>query len=316
MAKKPDPSAVDALVTNALLTLATADAPRRLVGRGDHPALLSGKTGANKDALDRILDAAAPLVVTEGKARAEAARLTAAGFRTVLPHLPEDRVGPAAKALAGALPTAEKVAFLQDVVSRTPVASAELLPEYESAVAAEKAEAEARAKEAEARREREDRARQAMVRWIELGDERKRQRVEALLAELKAEGVAPPPADTAPPVPPPPATPNRGQAPKPQTREDADFRRDVAERLVSSWRDAAQMGKAEARQFLETALDNVVTLRRIGEEGDEVPFDGALHEAIPGVFTDHPVKVTRSGWALEEDADREYVIQKAQVAKP
>jgi hypothetical protein len=310
VAKKPDPTAVDALVTNALLTLATADAPRRLVGKGDHPALLTGKTGANKDALDRIQDAANPLAVAEGKAKTETARLTAAGFRTVLPHLPEDRVGPAAKALAGTLPTAERVAFLQDVVSRTPVASAELLPEYEAAVAAEKAEAEARAKEAEARREREERAKQAMVRWLELGEQRKKQRVEALLAELKAEGWAEAGGGNGPVVPPPPRPPLA-----PATPEEKGFRREVIRRLAAQWREAVEDRRDEPARFMEAGIGNVRGVRQIGAAGEATKFDGEFHEADEGVSTGAPVRVERPGWLIDEDDDRQHVILKAKVSR-
>lgn len=316
MAKKPAVD-TDTLVTEALLKVAAADTPPRLAGKGDTPALFPGKTGVNKTVLDALLTASGPLVSVSGKGADEAVRLTRSGFERVAGQLPEDRVGAVAKALAAGLPTAERVAFLQDVVSRNPVAAAELQGEYESAVAAEKAEAEARLKESEARRAREERAKQAMVRWLELDGQRKQQRISTLLAELRAEGWVESAGGTAPvaPLPPPPAAERRDRV-SPTTREDADFRRDLAERLVSSWRDAVQYRKDEARGFLETAMDNLVGLKRVGEEGDEVPFDGAVHEAFPGVFTDHPVRVTRSGWALEEDADREYVIQKAQVAKP
>ncbi|HYH63513.1 MAG TPA: hypothetical protein VD866_02335 [Urbifossiella sp.] len=316
MAKKPAVDA-DALVTQALLTVATADHPPRLAGKGDTPALFAGKTGPNKTAIDALTAAGGPLVTVSGKGADEAVRLTRAGFERVAGQLPEDRVGAVAKSLAAGLPTAERVAFLQDVVSRSPVAAAELQSDYEAAVVAEKAEAEARLKESEARRAREERAKQAMVRWLELDGQRKQQRVATLLAELRAEGWTEAAGGPGPVVPLPPPPPPREPQPRlqPQTREDADFRRDLAERLVSSWRDAVQYKKNEARGFLETAMDNLVGLTRVGEEGDEVPFDGAVHEAVPGVFTDHPVRVTRSGWALEEDADREYVIQKAQVAK-
>jgi hypothetical protein len=141
-------------------------------------------------------------------------------------------------------------------------------------------------------------------------------RVEELKQLLLAAGGSVPETIPPRPVSPPEPVPGPPRAPvRPATDEDHDFRRDVAERLVSSWRDAVTMKKDEARRFLETALDNIGGLRRVGDEGEQVPFDGALHEHVPGVFTDHPVRVTRSGWALEDGEGREYVIQKAQVAK-
>ena len=312
MAKKPAGD-TDALVTQALLNVATADRPPRLAGKGDTPALFQSKAGANKAAIDAL----AAFVAVDGKGADEAVRLTPAGFNKVAAQIPDDRIGPAAKAVAAALPTAERVAFLQDIVGRTPVAAPELQAEYEAALAAEQAEDEAE-REREARAHaREQAARAAIARWLELSDERVRRKIAGHLQAARALGWT---GDTTPAGPTaargemtPPKPEPRGSL-KPTTREDADFRRDVAERLVGTWLDAAEQGST-ARGFLETAMDNLVGLKRVGEEGDEVPFDGALHEAIPGVFTDHPVKVTRSGWALEEDADREYVIQKAQVAK-
>lgn len=312
MAKKAAEN-TEELVKQSLVKLATADTPLRLLGRGDHPALLAGTAAANRAVLARLKDEAAPLVVETGTGRSASVRLTSGGFSHVAAALPEEKVGPVARTIAESLPLAERVAFLQDIVRRTPPAAAELLPVIESAAADEKAAAEARLKAAAAQRERDAATLEAIKRWEAVIVARKAARIAALQQELAAEGAepvvakteettAPRPVATRPPV-------------EPQSEDDRDFRRDVAERLVSSWRDAVNMRKDEARRFLETALDNISGLRRVGEEGDSVGFDGALHENIPGVFADQPVKVTRNGWALEIDDDREFVIQKAQVTR-
>ncbi len=309
MAKKPAVD-TDALITQALLTVATADRPPRLAGKGDSPALFQSKTGANKAPIEAI----ASFVTVTGKGADEAVQLTAAGFTKIAGLLPEDRVGSAAKAVAGTLPTSERVAFLQDIVSRTPVAAAELLPEYEAAVTAEKVEAEARAKETEARREREERAKQAMVRWLELGEQRKQQRVAALLAELKAEGwagatgggdsVAPQPK-----LPVEPLTPLT-----PSTLEEKGFRREVIRRLAAQWREAVEDRRDEPARFLEAGIGNVRGVRQIGTTGETTKFDGEFHEADEGVSTGAAVRVERPGWLIDEDDDRQHVILKARVA--
>ncbi|MBN9522406.1 hypothetical protein J0H58_28450 [bacterium] len=306
MAKKPAAD-TDALVTQALLTVATADHPPRLAGKGDTPALFASKTRANKAPIEAL----ATFVTVSGKGADEAVQLTAAGFTKIAGQLPEDRVGPAAKTVAGTLPTSERVAFLQDIVSRTPVAAAELLPEYEAAVAAEKVEAETRVKEAEARREREERAKQAMVRWLELGEQRKQQRVAALLAELKAEGwkgatgggdnVSPQPRLSVEPL-------------TPSTPEEKGFRREVLRRLAAQWREAVEDRRDEPARFMEAGIGNVRGVRQIGTAGETTKFDGEFHEADEGVSTGAAVRVERPGWLIDEDDDRQHVILKARVA--
>ena len=89
--------------------------------------------------------------------------------------------------------------------------------------------------------------------------------------------------------------PNGSAPPEPVTDEDRDFRRDVAERLVSSWRDAVRYDKIEATGFLETAIGNVGAMRRIGDDGETVPFDREFHADAPGLSPKDPAKVTRSG---------------------
>jgi hypothetical protein len=312
-AKKASGPSADELVTKALLTLAAADGPVRLSGKGDPPALFPSATKASKDALARLQDEGHPLLVVVGSGKTATVRLTAAGFRHVLPHLPEETVGGSAKALAAELPPGERVEFLNEVVRRTPPAAPELLPVLEEAVAAEKAEAEARAASAARRRQAEEATRQALDRWNRLLAERQAHRVAALRRELEAEGETVGEHVGASPTPqvPTPAAP----LPRPESAEDVGFRRQVARRLVSSWLEAVEGRKEEARRFLETAIGNVSGLRQVGEPGERVTFDGAYHEGGAGLFTGTPVRVVRPGWVLEEEDDREYPVLKALVAQ-
>lgn len=315
MAKKAAATAnTDELVKQALLKIASSDGPVRLSGKGDHPAVFASAAGANKTVIERLKDQSNPLVAEAGSGKSLAAKLTPAGFALVGDALPEDKVGPAAKAFAEALSLDEQVAFLEDFLPKVPTAAADLEPLLAEAVRKQAAEREARVEAERKRAERLASARAALEKCMNHLAQLKAARVNELEEMLLAAGgAAPAPREPHAAAPPPPVSPRK--PPEPRTEEERDFRRDVAERLVFSWRDAMNMKKDEARQFLETALENISGLRRIGEEGHQVAFDGSLHQAIPGVFTDHPVRVTRSGWALEDGEDREYVIEKAHIAK-
>jgi hypothetical protein len=302
--KKATPS-VDELVSEALLKLATADGPRRLTGKGEPQALFASTGGAAKQAIERLRYETDPLVTAVGEGKSAPVRLTPAGFRRIVQQLPEESVGAAAKAIAAGLPIAERVEFLNEIIGRAPTAAPELLPVYEAAVAAEAAEAEARRAAAARRREREEASREALERWLRLTTQRKQQRIDALLTELAAEGWRAP----AGPAPPATAQPH----PRPQSREDASFRREVAGRLVSAWLESYRLNKPEGRLFLETAMGNVSVLRQIGEEGERLPYDGKYHEADSPVPAGGPVRVVRPGWVLEEE-DGEYRLVAAKVS--
>ena len=307
--KKATGPSVDGLVSQALVKLATSDGPLRLTGKGDPPALFASGTGANKEAIDRLQSETNPLVKAEGTGKSPPVRLTAAGFRLVLTQLPEDKVGSAAKGVSADLPVAERADFLNEIVGRTPAAAAELLPLYEEAVAAEKADAEARRVAAAQKREREEATQAALRRWLELSGQRKQHRIDALLKELEAEGAKAPD----PILPPPPVVERPKPAPiAPETAEDHTFQRQVARRLVSTWIDSWEENKPDARQLLETAIWNVTGFHPIGEVGQKVAFDGERHEGPAGVFTGDPVRIVRPGWTLEED-ERVYVVAKAVV---
>jgi hypothetical protein len=299
----------DEVVKQALLTIAGSETPLRLAGKGEHPPVFAK---VNKEAVAALTDANKPLVVETGSGKAAKVSITPAGFSFIADAIPEEKVGAAARAIAEALPPEEQIAFIQDVLPKVPHAAAGLEPMLAEAVRKQTAEAEARVAAEKKRAESAEVARAAVQRCLDHLAKLQSGRIEELTGLLiAAGGTVPTRNEKSEKV-------SQGEKPKPvepSTKEDRIFQRDVAERLVSSWRDAVNLKKAEAQGFIETALDNISGLRRIGEEGESVAFDGALHESIPGVFTDHPVKVTRSGWALEEDDDREYVIQKAQVAK-
>ncbi|HEX4612277.1 MAG TPA: hypothetical protein VH092_29050 [Urbifossiella sp.] len=309
---------LDALVNTALISVAIAPAPPQLVGKGDTPGLFPGKAGANKAAIERLTAGPEPLVVVEGKGKTEAVRLTAAGLRHVLPQLPDDRVGPLVKGFLAALPTAERVAFLEDIVRRTPTAASELLPELEAAVAAEKAEAEARVVAAAERRRREDAAREALTRWLALLGERQQNRRDALRREYEAEGGRaadlPVFAERTEPAPAAELTPAAAPL-APATPEEHGFRREVVRRLAAAWREAVELGRDDPARFMEAGIGNIRGVRQVGEPGETVRFDGEFHEADEGVSTGATVRVVRPGWTIDEDDDRRFVVMKAKVTR-
>ena len=300
---------VESLVNEALRKLATADGPMKLTGKGDPPALFASAAGTNKDAVAQLTDASNPLLRTAGKN--DPVKLTAAGFARALPTIPEERVGPLAKDLATDIPTAAaRIAFLQQIVDRTPLATAELLPVLEEAAAAERAETEARLASSKKHRDAEEASRKAIVRWLEVQDERRKDRIAALLKELEIEG-----AKADPPRPSPAATQPPAAKSAPATAAERSFCRDTADQLTTAWRAAWDDNKAEARDYLESAIWNISGLRAVGEVGQKTTFDGRLHEGAAGLFTGDAVNIVRPGWVLEEDEDREYVALKAVVEK-
>jgi hypothetical protein len=310
---------VDGLVHKALLAIAEAEAPRKLTGKG---GVFPSSSAAVKDAIAQLADPACPLVAETGSGKSATVSLTPAGFERIADEVPAEKLAAVVSRLASGLAPTRRIAFLQDLVRKSPQLVAGLAPLLEEAVAAEKAEAEERAREARRHREAEAASLAAIERWKTLLLDHKRQRVAALQKELAAEGVeVEVPAIPVKPAaaPPPPAAPaSRSEPtrlPLPTDEEDVGFRRNVARRLVSSWVDAWEAKKPEAREFLEAAIWNVSGFRQEGEVGQGLKFDGAYHEGGAGLFTGDAVKVIRPGWVLEEADDRVYVVLKAQVAK-
>ena len=297
---------VEDVVRQKLLELATADGPRRLEKKAgaEHPPLFPSTAGAAKEVLARVKDPQRPLVAVVGTGKGESARLTAAGFARIADGLPEEKVGGAARVVAADLPPAGRVEFLNDIVRRTPAAAAELLPVLEEAAAAERAEAEARGRAAAKRREQEEATRRALARWLEVAERRRQDRIEALTAELLAEGgevpTNPGPRPTGTAVPGRPAD-DLPPFPAPATEADGEFRRDVARRLATVWQQQLRLEKAEGARAMEVLLAGLPGVERVGAAGDEVVFDPLRHEARRDVSAGDAVRVTRPGWVLHED---------------
>ncbi|MDB5309686.1 MAG: hypothetical protein JWO38_3888 [Gemmataceae bacterium] len=311
--KKASGPSVDEVVTQAIVKVATSPTPLRLSGKGDPPAVFASSAGVNKEAMARCLAETDPLLRVVGAAKTGPVQLTPAGFRKAISQIPEDRIGHVAREIASGLPPETRAEFLNEVIGRSPAAAAEIIPLYEEAVAAEKAAAEAHVAAAAKKKQAEVETLRAVQRWKDLVEQRRRQRVEALRKELEAEGEMPPPQERATAVLPPPVAPLPRL--RPETVDDAGFRRQVARRLVSAWLEAVEANKPEPRQYLETAIWNVSGFRQLGDPGGTVSFDGTYHESDEGISTGAAVRVVRPGWVLEEENDREYVVLPAQVTR-
>lgn len=299
----------DELVKQALLKIAIADGPLRLSGKGNDVVFV-GAGKANKEAIALLKDEAQPLIVERGEGKAQTVGLTLAGFERVADAIPAERVVAVVAMLAEKLTPSDRVMFLQDLVRKTPQVISGLVPLLEAAMAAEKTEAETRAKEAEKQRAAEAAALAALEKWKVLLLERKQRRINALKQELVAEGsepeelILPQPKETK-------SSPSK----MPTDSDDIGFRRNIARRLVSSWVDAWDANKPDAREFLESAIWNVSGFKPVGEVGQKLSFDGRYHEGGPGLFTNDIVRIERPGWVLEEANDHEYVVLKAKVTK-
>ena len=186
MAKTKVAVSVGDLVRAALLAAANGSDGAKLSGKG---GLFSSAKGANTEAIAECLSAEKPLLaVTRKEGKSEFVGLTPAGFERIAGALDETQAGPLAKSIAVALPPAARAEFLQSVISRTPLAAAELLPTLEEAVAAEKAEQEARIAAAAKRRAAEEASLKALERAKTLIEERHSNRLAALRREWEAEG--------------------------------------------------------------------------------------------------------------------------------
>ncbi len=302
------------LVRAALLKVAEATEDVKLTGKDG--GLFPSAAGANKDAIAECVNAEKPLLAvvrTEGKS--QFVSLTPLGFERVAGELAEDRVGLVAKKVALALPAGSRVEFIQDAIRRTPLVATELTPLLEEAVAAERAEHEARIAAAAKRHAAEEASRTALERAIQLLDERRRNRLDALKREWEVEGER---ASDLPELTPkekfvtPGPAPRGGSGAEPATDEDKNFRRDVARQLAAAWRAAWDAKKDDVRDYLESAMWNVSGLRLIGEPAQRVAYSGREHDSLPGVGTGDPVRIVRPGWALDEPAG-EFVVLKAVI---
>lgn len=297
---------VDDLVKGAVLKLATGEGPMRLSGKGDHPPLFGSAAGPSKDAIAKLQAADNPLIHTVGTGKTTTVKLTAAGFALALPSIPEDKVGPLAKQFAAEIPSAAaRVEFLQQIVGRTPLATAELLPVLEETRTAERAETEARLAASTKRREAEDAFRKAIEQWMKLLDGRQAERIAALRRELEIEGAKVPPTRAERPEQP-------DHEVSPQSDDDNAFRRQTARRLVSSWLQQWKLGRDQGREALEVAIGGMTGIRRVGTLGESVGFDGVVHECESAVSDGQAVTIVRAGWLLVED-DGPYTLAKALV---
>ena len=301
----------DNLVKQALLKIALSESSLRLTGKGDGFVFASA-AAANKDAIARLKNESQPLVIEQGEGKAATLALSRAGLEQILDVIPSEKFIEVISRFAEQVPPPARVMFLQELVRKNPIMVTGLVSLLDRAVAAEKIELAHRAKEIEQQRAAEAESLAALERWKQRLEERKKQRIEALQMELRAEGAEPEPIIAKP-------AQTRASPTKefsgPQGDEDIGFRRNVARRLVSSWVDAWESNKHEAREFLESAIWNVSGFRQVGEVGQRLSFDGRYHEGGPGLFTNDPVQIGRPGWVLEEEDDSEYVVLKARVIK-
>lgn len=306
-------ASVEDLVRLALLKVAEATTGEvKLTGKDG--GLFASAKGANKDAIAECMSAEKPLLaVVRKEGKAEIVALAPAGFDRIARELPEEKVGALAKGVAITLAPGARAEFIQAVIGRTPLAATELTPLLEEAIAAEKAEQEARIAAAAKRKAAEEAAKKALARALELFDERRKNRLDALKREWEAEGER---ATDLPPLRERTETGTGGDeiAPEPKTSEEKDFRRYETDRLAAAWRDAWDAKKDEGRDYLESAMWNIRGLRMVGEVGASAKFDGRYHESDTPVFTDDAARIVRPGWLLKEDGG-DYVALKAAVEK-
>ena len=304
---------VEELVDQALCKLASSEGPIPLSGKGP-TALFPSVSAGIKLAINRMQTEGEQLIDVLKVGKATQVTLTPVGLRQVLPKLSGEVAARAATVVVGKLSAIEKIPFLDEVIREQPEAALGLLPVLQNATAEEAAEREARIENARKRRETEEATRRALEEWQRSLESRRQQRVELLKREFEAEGaeipVAPKPVEMKTELQPNP----KADEPilRPETSEERSFCRDVAGRLVAAWIEAIRMKKDEGRFFLETALGNISGCRQIGEEGEQVRFDGTYHESDVGLSTGTTVRILRPGWALDED-DGEYILAPARV---
>jgi hypothetical protein len=314
MGKAKATANIDELVKQALLKLALADGEMKLTGKGG-TSVFTTASGTNKEVIARLRNEGEPLITERVDGKIQTVTLTTSGIERVIDLLPADKVGPVVLSVTTGLSPSARVIFLQEMARKNSQALADLVPILDAAVADEKIESELRVKEAEKQRKAEAASLAALERWKILLQQRKKLRIEGLKRELSAEGEDIEASNSN--VPTQSIEPSTGSTTThtPNQPEDIGFRRNIARRLVSSWVDAWNANKPDAREFLESAIWNVSGFRVVGEVDQRLHFDGRYHEGGTGLFTNDIVRIVRPGWVLEEGDDREYVVLKAQVAK-
>ena len=103
---------------------------------------------------------------------------------------------------------------------------------------------------------------------------------------------------------------NPSPAPTAAPRDEAgeDFQRDLCEQLAFAWRESRS---DETRQSLEQAMFNS-GLRRFGNPGDAVEFDGLTHETAGSLLPGDKAVIESPGWKLDRKG-RSRVLIKAKV---
>lgn len=318
------PTTTEDLVLQALKKAATKPGANWTAATAT--GLFSTKEQNYQQAIDECTKADRPLLKQSGKSGV----LTAAGFERVAGELSdteataafnrlveevaEEEVGALAQIVAARLPLGPRIEFIQDVIRRTPLAAVELEGVLKEAVAAVKAELDARVEAARKRKEKEDAAEAALKRVAELFAERRRNRLDALRREYEIEGgKASELPELKKPDPHPIAKPGpTTSGPEPKTDEEKDFRRYTTDRLAAAWRDEFDAGRTEGCNALETAIWNIRGMKVIGEVGQQVAFDGRLHESGASIPIRGAARIVRPGWLLKID-DEDYVALRAAV---
>lgn len=138
--------------------------------------------------------------------------------------------------------------------------------------------------------------------------------VEALLPGVLSSGTGAGAAEPEPDVenePPAPERPPPRPPPEAADEAERDFHRELSQELVFAWEDAEERG---VRESLARVMWNM-GLRRLGEPGEEVPFDGLIHLTDDDLLPDDPAVVVEPGWQLLRGS-RSRVLGKARVRSP
>jgi hypothetical protein len=306
-AKKPKaPASVEALVEKALTTAATK--PKAKWSGASGSVLFNSNEANTEAAIAAATKGDVPVLVQRGETWA----LTAAGFVRVASDMSAEAAAQLAKGIARGLTAEDRVAFLEGVIGRTPAPAAELVPVLEVAVQEAKAEQEGRVALTAKRAVAHAANVAALERALALCRQAKQDRLEAIRREWEAEGQRA--ADLPPPT--------KAREPEPElritakklpvTNDDKAFRRDSADQFAASWRAAFDGKKAEAMEFVESAMWNIAGLKLMGEVGARVGFDPRYHECATPTSSGQPAVMVRPGWVLEETTG-DYVALKAVV---
>ncbi len=99
---------------------------------------------------------------------------------------------------------------------------------------------------------------------------------------------------------------------EPSDEAERDFHREVSVQLVFAWEDAE--GEPATREALADVMFNM-GLRRLGESGMAVSFEGLKHETEEDLLPGDPAVVVEPGWELLRGT-RSRVVGRAKVRAP